>query len=321
MRHLLFVGATFLLAASQLFAQDASKSFPLQNIKWAGPPVTMENLKGKTVGVLVYATWCPKCNVWSGELFSQLKQSVQGKPAVILAINTDDSPEDAQKYITERGFLAPNILHGYDPSLPAKLGFESNLFQYVTIDSEGTPMGKGYAGVFMGDPTAKKFSLATALAQPQIPGKFKLMTEGLPEPVSAILWPLELGQANDAAVLRARNTLNAEQKKQLDQSIEAFLEAGLQEVKEGYKGSIEQQFVAYEKAAQLASVFKTAPQNKTAREVMQFMESNESFKKELAAKKAYDAVMQKPPVARKNLLKGLAQRFEGTEYGKKAANQ
>ena len=321
MRNLIFLCATVLFASSHVLAQDTPKSLPIENVKWAGPPITMENLKGKTVGVLVYATWCPKCNEWSGELFTQLKQAVQGKPAVVLAINTDESPGDAQKYVTDRGFIAPNILHGYDPSLPAKLGFETNLFQCVTIDAEGRPAEKGYAGVYNGEPNAKKFSLATALAQPRMPGKFKVMTEGLPESVSAILWPLELGQANDAAVTRARNSLNGEQKKQLDQSIETFMELGLKEVKEGYKGSVEQQFVAYDKAVQLAAVFKTTPQSKTAREVMQFMETNEAFKKELAAKKAYGAVLQKPPAARKNLLKGVAQRFEGTEYGKKAASE
>ena len=60
-----------------------------------------------------------------------------------------------------------------------------------------------------------------------------------------------------------------------------------------------------------------------AREVVAFLEKDEQFKKELAAKKAYDATVQKVaafPNRRSVLFGALAKRFDGTEYGKLAAD-
>ncbi len=116
--------AVVVCPAGVLFGQAPSATGPsspsssFASVKWAGPAVSIDALRGKTVLVLIYATWCPKCNEWSGELFTQLKKTVKDKPIIILAINTDYSPRGVKEYLTARGFFALNILHGYDPGLP-----------------------------------------------------------------------------------------------------------------------------------------------------------------------------------------------------------
>src|SRR5262245_32640399 len=58
-------------------------------VTWAGQGTTFDSLKGKTVLVLTYVTWCPKCNAWSGEVVSGLNKAIADKPVVVLAISTD----------------------------------------------------------------------------------------------------------------------------------------------------------------------------------------------------------------------------------------
>lgn len=293
----------------------------LDGVRWFGPAVRLEQLRGKTVVVLIYASWCPKCNSWSGELFTQLKQAIEGQPTVILAIYADKNPEAAKAYLAERNFFAPNIVHGYDASLPQKLGFQDNLFHYVLVDASGTIGKRGAAGAFFGGAAEKKFAIAAALASPQAGAKFTILAEGLSEPVRKVLWPFELGMAGDESVTKGRAALRPDEKKELDAAIGRFMDAGLEQVQRGYKGDVQERLAAYEKASQLAGTFKSTPQSKKAREVAVFLEKDEKFKRELAAKKAYEACLNKGGAAAKRdtLLKSVAKRFEGTYYGQRAA--
>jgi len=124
----------------------------LATVRWADAAATFEGLRGKTVVVLVYATWCPKCNAWSADFFAQLKAAIAGKPVVVLAINADKSPMGIGPYVTERNFFAPNVLHGYDPTMVQRLGFQSDLFRYVRIDPSGAMVERGSAGSFLDRP-------------------------------------------------------------------------------------------------------------------------------------------------------------------------
>lgn len=293
---------------------------PLLGVRWAGPAVSLDQLRGKTTLVLVYASWCPKCNAWSGELFAQLKEAVQNKPIVILAIYADKSPEDAQTYVTQRGFVAPNIIHGYDPTMPQKLGFSDNLFRYVLFDAEGRNKANGSAGGYFEDGPRKRFALPEELARVRPTGEFKVLTENMSEPVAQLLWPFELGMGSEAALTKARSTLSADQKKELDAAIERYLDAQLGEIRAGYKGEPAVRLAAYDKAFALSNGFRASAQSKKAREVIAFLEKDDAFRRELAAKKAYEACAAKtgPNVKRDQLFRAVAKRFEGTHYGQLA---
>ncbi|MFZ5830962.1 MAG: TlpA family protein disulfide reductase [Planctomycetota bacterium] len=313
----------FWALAGIAFAQSGAESLttiPLSDVRWAGPPVSLEKLKGKSVAVLVYASWCPKCNAWSGELFKQLKEAVATEPAVILAIYSDNTPAAARSYLAERGFFGPNIVHGFDPAMHTKLGLESNLFKYVLIEPSGAIGERGDAGSYFTGGSDKRFVLAKALAEPKNRGTFRFISEDMSEPVRNMLWPLELGMGSEAALNKSRAALTNEQKEELDSAVGRFMDAGLAEIRGLYKGTLEERFAAHEKANQLGSVFKSTAQSQKAREVVAFLEKDESFKCELAAKKAYDACMERAgtPGRRGTLLRGVAERFEGTHYGKLA---
>lgn len=68
--------------------------------------------------------------------------------------------------------------------------------------------------------------------------------------------------------------------------------------------------------------FKNTPQGKKAREVVAYLEADNQFKRELAAKKVYEGTVRTADPARRNgLLRSVAQRFEGTHFGKLAEEE
>ena len=130
----------------------------LEGVHWAGPAVTLEGLRGKTVVLIDYATWCPICNKWSGEFCRQLKESIADKPVVVLAVNNDESLGNVKPYLEAREFLGPNIIHGYDPNV-AKRNALPDLWGYMIIDPKGKIIEKGQAGSFFGGDANKVFVL------------------------------------------------------------------------------------------------------------------------------------------------------------------
>jgi thiol-disulfide isomerase/thioredoxin len=294
----------------------------LEGVRWQGSAPSLEALKGKTVLLLIYATWCPIANKWSPDLMHQVRAAIQGKPVVVLAVDADSSPKEVAHYLTERGFFAPNIIHGYDPAIHKRLGFQSNLYQYVWIEPDGKPSKQGQAGMFFDKADGKEFVLASEISKRTDLGKFKVLDPQMSAEVQTALWPIELGDFSEAAVKRAKTPLGASEKDEVDAAVGKLLDARLGEIRGLYKGSAAEQLQAYEKATALGKTFKQSPQSKKAREVAAFLDKDEDFKHELAAKKAYDALMQRSasttPRARTAALKGIAERFEGTHYGEVA---
>jgi thiol-disulfide isomerase/thioredoxin len=323
-----------LLAASSVLAcfggavcgQESREAAPakppsLEGVKWRGPAPSLEALKGKTVVLLVYATWCPICNKWSPDFFHQLHDAIHGKPVVVLAVNADSSPTDVQAYLTERGFFAPNIIHGYDPTIATRLGFQSELYQYVWIEPDGKASKRGQAGSFYERPQGKQFVLASEILTRKDLGQFKILDPQMSPAVFTALWPMELGDLSEAAARKAKTPLAAAQKAEVDAAVAKSLSAQLAEIRGLYKGSVAEKLQAHEKAVALSKVFKQSAASKKAKAVVAFLEADKDFARELAAKKAYDSCMQRStatPRARATALRGIAERFEGTHYGELA---
>src|SRR5271157_2026468 len=88
---------------TRLEAAEASAEV-LDEVHWVGPAGTLEGLRGKTVVLIDYATWCPICNKWSGEVCKQIRQAIADKPVVVLAINNDKTPGNVRPYLEARDF-------------------------------------------------------------------------------------------------------------------------------------------------------------------------------------------------------------------------
>ncbi|HYW80392.1 MAG TPA: redoxin family protein, partial [Thermoguttaceae bacterium] len=287
-------------------------------VQWAGRSVTFETLRGKTVLVLVYASWCPKCNVWSGTFFSQLKEAVKDKPVIVLAINADTSPAGAQKYLTERGFFAENVLHGYDPTMPGRMGFESNLYNYVLIGPDGQPAGRGSAGGFFNTPEGQKFALPAKLAGSADLGQFEFLSAGMSDEVKALFWPWEFGEISEPTVRSAQRRLPPAQRDEVDAAIDRYVDGRIERIRGLYKGDVLERLEAHEIALSLTLMFRSSEGAQKAKQVMAYLEADKQFERELAAKKVYDGAIGRAevdPRRAKAALRTIAQRFEGTHFG------
>ena len=293
----------------------------LDSVKWAGKAVSFDTLRGKPVVVLVYATWCPLCNDWSGELFSQIKEAIAGKPVVILAINADKSPQGLREYLTQRGFFAPNIMHGYDPSMVAKLGLGNNLFNYALIGSDGVLQKTGSGGTFLSNGDAKKFTLPKFISESKTLGKFKFQRQDMSDEVSQLLWPLELGLADGAALTKAKRTLSAEGQAELKTTVDGYLDGQLKAIRELAEGGMADKLKAVVLAKRMTTMFRAAKQSKDVRKLLIAMGRDKQFKQELAAKNYYERQMKlaaATPARRQVYLQAIVKRFAGTHYGELA---
>jgi hypothetical protein len=61
----------------------------LDSVEWAGPGVSLDDLRGKTTVVMPFVTWCPKCNAWAPEMLDQISKAIKDKPVVVVAVATD----------------------------------------------------------------------------------------------------------------------------------------------------------------------------------------------------------------------------------------
>jgi hypothetical protein len=135
--------------------------------------------------------------------------------------------------------------------------------------------------------------------------------------VKQLLWPIELGIIPNSSGHKKR--LPAAQQKQIDAAIAKYLSKELDSIRELAKGELDDQFAAYDRAVAMALHFKSAAQAKDARKVASGLESDTKFKRELAAKKAYEKTVQIADAKRKAAaMKRNAKTFEGTQYGEKA---
>lgn len=300
---------------------DAPALPSLSQVAWNGPAPSWDGLRGKTVIVLVYATWCPICNKWSGQFFSQLKEAIQDKPVVVLAVNADERSAGVLPYLKERQFFAPNIIHGYDPRMPAQLGFNSNLFRYAWIGPEGQMKSSGSAGSYFGGEAQREFVLAKKLAEDESLGEFRVITPDMPEQLKAILWPLELGRDVDERQLRsARRELSPALQEAWDEAIDRYLSGRLEQAERLAEGTVPERLKAAAIAQGLASSFKLSDQGRAARKILLELNSDTQLRKEQKAKEYYDKAQNAGP-RRKQLLEVVARRFEGTHYGDLAAEQ
>jgi hypothetical protein len=75
----------------------------------------------------------------------------------------------------------------------------------------------------------------------------------------------------------------------------------------------------FDKATFLATNYKSTEQGKQAVALVAELKKDETFRKELAARSAYQTAMRTPANRRETSLKSVAKKFAGTHYGELAA--
>jgi peroxiredoxin len=317
------VAVLALMASTSLAADSGTgKKLPsLSGVSWEGAGASLDDLKGKTVVVLTYVTWCPICNGWAPEMLSQVQESAKDKPVIILAVSTDTPPAKAKEYMENKGFTGPNILHGYEPKLAKSFGFDNQFFNYAIIGPQGDLVASGNAGSFFPEGDRKTFTLPKEFEKIKDFGKFRFVDTSMSAGLQEMLWPMELGYIAEVqrSLKKAEKSLKPADRDKLKASMELFLDDELKSAQDLAAGDAAQKIDALDKATFLSSNFKSNAQGKEAKKVLADLVKDKGLKKEISAKKMYDKSMQVPdPDQRVVMLEKVVRQFPDTHYGELA---
>ena len=128
-------------------------------------PIQLADLRGKTVVIMFFQSWCPICNGWSPDLIGQMQSAFGGDATVALvAIKVDGgTPGEAKGYLREhKADLSKWIVASDNGGLYyQRVSGTDRLWGYALVDGEGRLVERGHAGSFWPQPSgAKKFVLA-----------------------------------------------------------------------------------------------------------------------------------------------------------------
>jgi thiol-disulfide isomerase/thioredoxin len=97
--------------AGEEAAADPAPDFTLERI--GGDPVTLSALRGKTVIIDFWATWCPPCEFQVPELNAFYKDHLATGQVAVLGVSVDtEGPDVVQAWIEEKGVEYPILLGG-----------------------------------------------------------------------------------------------------------------------------------------------------------------------------------------------------------------
>lgn len=290
----------------------------LNGLMWRGPGATMEDLSGKPVVILDYVTWCPKCNVWSPDLFAQVKAAVADTPVIVVAVCTDEEAVPGPIYVSRSNFLGANILHAYHPRMDERLGVDAgNLFNAVLIGPDRNIVWKGAAGSYYDSNGGKDFVLARKIRELKNKGEFRIVSPEMPNEVKSVLWPMELGQlVSQRDVGRVKNRLSDQGKEVLETAITEFVNKQLEQIYELKAGEIPEQIQAMEKAEMLSKAYPASDAGKEAKELWSTWQKEGELRKEIVALQALEKTGSRlsslPHPRRVSTLEGFVKRYEGT---------
>lgn len=100
--------ATGFFQADVTYAEenDIPASYELSLVTLDGRPENLENFRGKTIFLNLWATWCAPC-LAEMPYIESLYQDVKDENIEIVAISTDDQVEVARRFIEAKGYTFP----------------------------------------------------------------------------------------------------------------------------------------------------------------------------------------------------------------------
>jgi len=297
----------------------------LEGVTWDDQPVSYAGLRGKAVVVLAYATWAEDANGQAIEMFRQLKAAIDDKPVVVLAINADKQSGKGRPFMKTCKFTGPNIVHGWDALMPARMEAKHDVYVYAAISPDGQVIGKGQALGYYNRPEGKAYVVGANLARMRNLGQFALIEPSMAAGVKTALWPLEIGRSlSEAELKQARQGLKDADLRTFDVAVDKYLDQEVTQIRKLAQGEPAERLLAYDRATRLATNFKSRDKAKPAKEVSAELNQDVAFRQELAAKKAYEKTLlstAKTPDSRGKLLAALARQYKGTVYGQRAADE
>ena len=291
----------------------------LAGVRWQGRVPSPESIGEKTPVVMIYASWCPICNGWSPELFAQINKVIQDEPVVLFAINADENTRGVS-YALERNLVGPNIFHGDDPGIDKRMGFDSELFRYSVFQDGMQTKRSSASSYFNNNDGSKEFSIVRDMKS-GLGGSFSILTPEMSPQLRQILWPAEIGaKLDERSLISLRRNMDEKLSDEFNSAVGDYLNRQIEKIKASREGTIPEQLEGYELAETVATDFKSTPQGRACRELVDKLDEDEAFQNELTAKKLYQQGKQKAnsPVALKRMMGRVISRYADTHYGQEA---
>lgn len=125
---------------------------------------SLNGMRGKSVVIVFFQSWCGICNGWSPDFFRQVGEKYKNDAKVVLvALKTDGGDvKGATDYLKSRTDLG-NWLVGSDKnaSYYRQVTGNDKLYKYVWVNPKGEVSEVLDAGQYLGGKNAKQFVLAT----------------------------------------------------------------------------------------------------------------------------------------------------------------
>lgn len=295
---------------------------------------TLEGMRGKSVLVLFFQSWCPICNEWSPGLFKQLGEAYGNDPKVVLiALKTDGGGlDEAFEYMKSR--TDPDLwLVGVEEnaSYYRQATGDDKLYTYMWVKPDGS-IGK-MDGASFHDPKGgkKNFTLASDRAAKEYRnGSTPLMPIDPPldEALKPAVEKAEIGLylsalkevgglASDASLKDDVATFKGRIAERLESSVKRYQEA-IEDEKN------EDRYLAYLALKRIEEDFGASAPGQAAKKAVAVHASASWVSNEEEAAKDYQSIMRKAERAddersRERIakaLKKLADEFPDTIYGR-----
>jgi len=275
------------------------------SIKWntGRESPSLEAMRGKAVLVVFFQSWCPKCNVWSGELFQNFADTFKDDPRVVLvALKTDGgSMEDALKYLKSR-VDTDHWLVGMDENATyarQATGMDS-LYTYAWITPDGEIGETGKAGTSVSGVSPKLYWAARDEARKTYvaPAKTLLAADTeVPEALRPVL--RRAGQGLHATALRELQPLsgNPELKEMADKLRTAI--AGAVQASVERHGAVlaseesQDRYWSYLALLEIEDRFPGSAFAQAAKQATSAQSRAPWLEREISAQKAYESLMRK----------------------------
>lgn len=294
---------------------------------------TLEGMRGKSVLVLFFQSWCGICNGWSPGLFEQLGKAYGKDPKVVLiALKTDGGNlDEAYEYMKSR--TDPNLwLVGVeeDAMYYRQASGDDALYCYMWVKPDGTVGKIDKASFHMKEGKKKNFSLASDRTAKEYRAGSKPLMPALDEALKPAVEKAELGLylsaladagklASDASLKEDVATFKSRIAERLESSVKRY--AAAIEDEENVE-----RYLAFLALTKIEEGFGSSGPGQAAKKAVGAHASASWVSNEEEAEKDYQSIMRKAERAddersRERVtkaLKKLGEEFPETLYGKMA---
>lgn len=275
------------------------------SIKWntGKEAPSVEAMRGKAVLVVFFQSWCPKCNVWSGEMFQQIEAAFKDDPRVVLvALKTDGGSMDAALGYLKGRADATHWLVGMDENATyaRQATGQDSLYTYAWITPNGEIGETGKVGTTVSGATPKQYWAAREEARKKYvePAKTLLGADmAVPEALRPVVRRAEQG-LHSSALRELQPLAGRSDTKDIADKLRAAIAAAVQASVARHAAVLasaenKDRFWSYLALLEIEDRFPGSAFAQEAKKVVAIHERSPWLEREKDAKKSYEGLMRK----------------------------